>query len=178
MKELIEILECIDKRNYIKAREMAENIIYKQPNNRFALDLLVISLRYLGEATKASEISYRAQNIPFPKVSTTEDAEILWRISQLTSKFQKSAYSGNPQALAYANMGSELCKLGKLDEGRDYFQKALHIDPNCEIAHYNMGIFAYNQKDYQLCKKSMLEVIRINPGNQKAKEVLTELENQ
>jgi tetratricopeptide (TPR) repeat protein len=175
MNNILDAIDYIEKGDFINARIIAEKILADEPNNRYALQLLSIACRNLGESTKAGEILRRARNIPLPKSPTKDEAEILWRLTQITSKLQKNIYAVNPQALAYANMGAELCKLGKPNEGKSYFQKSIRIDHNCELAHYNLGLLEYNQKDFQACIKSMREVIRINPNNLKAKEVLSEL---
>jgi tetratricopeptide (TPR) repeat protein len=175
MNKILDLIDFIEKGNFIIARTMAENIIANEPNNRYALQLLSIAFRNLGESTNADEISRRALIIPLPKTPSKDELEIIWRISQITSKFFKNIYAVNPQALAYANMGAELCKLDNPNEGKKYFEKSIQTDQNCELAHYNLGILEYNQKNYQACITSMHEVIRINPNNLKAKDVLNEL---
>lgn len=175
MNKLLDAIDALEKGDFISARTIAENIIADEPNNRYALQLLSIAFRNLGESTKAGEILSRVRNIPLPKSPTKDEAEIIWRLTQITSNFQKTVYSVNPQALAYANMGAELCKLGKPNEGKSYFEKSIQLDHNCELAHYNLGLLEYNQKNFPACIKSMHEVIRINPNNLKAKDLLSEL---
>jgi len=175
MNKLLDAIDSLEKGDLLSARTIAENIIADEPNNRYALQLLSIAFRNLGESTKAGEILSRARNIPLPKSPTKDEVEIIWRLTQITSNFQKTTYAVNPQALAYANMGAELCKLGKPNEGKSYFEKSIQLDHNCELAHYNLGLLEYNKKNFPACIKSMHEVIRINPNNLKAKDLLSEL---
>jgi tetratricopeptide (TPR) repeat protein len=174
--DILLAIECSENNEFEKARDISEKVLATYPNNRYALQVLAISLRECGEAIKSEEAWQRVLSIPLPKSPSADEAEILWRLTKLTARFQKDVYQVNPQALAYANMGAELCRSGKIQEGIEYLNKAIKIDPNCELAHYNLGISAYNQGKIELAITCMKEVLRINPNNLKAKSLLEELE--
>jgi tetratricopeptide (TPR) repeat protein len=93
---------------------------------------------------------------------TIKDAEELW-------------FKRDPRALALANLGAELCREGRADEGRALLCEALDIDPDCELAHYNLGVDALDRRDADSASASFTEVLRINPHNRQARAAIDEI---
>jgi tetratricopeptide (TPR) repeat protein len=177
LDDLMLALESLEAGKYEDAESFSLKVLLIDPNNRFALQIAAMSSRILGAAEKATELWHRSLLTPLPSLPSATELDIILRIGDLTERFGHKTYlSVNPEALAYANMGAELAKLGDIQSASDLFMKAIQIDPDCELAYYNRGVMAYNTRNIPLAIASMKEVLRVNPANRKAQEALRKLQ--
>ena len=78
-------------------------------------------------------------------------------------------------AAALSNYGYTFLQMNDLKTAEIYFDKALAMDPDFELALLNKaGILLY-RKENAAAKKILLHVLKKNPNNEKAKAILTEI---
>ena len=69
---------------------------------------------------------------------------------------------------ALNNLGSIFKELGEHQKAKEYFEKAITIDPNFVSAHSNLGILFKKLGEYQKAKECYEKAIKINPNYAKA----------
>ena len=148
----------------ICASAISMKIISKDPLNYFALQIAAMTLRKLGEAKKSTEF-WQISNSVFPKDLSDKELEILERLGDLSIHFHKETYlREKPEALMYTNAAVGFSRRGDIQKAEEYLTKAIQIDPNCELAHFNCGVLAYERKDYQLATNSMKDECMATPA--------------
>ena len=63
-------------------------------------------------------------------------------------------------------------------EAIEYFQRAIQIQPQIATFHYNQGLCYLQLKAYSQAKSSLQKTVEMEPGNQKAARLLSQLERQ
>ncbi len=81
-----------------------------------------------------------------------------------------SKYNRHREALN--NLGYLYLRQGNLEQAEFYLEKVLKFYPDYELAWLNRANFAMQRENVTLLRRSLEEVIRINPGNRQAKELL------
>ena len=69
-------------------------------------------------------------------------------------------------------MGTICQELGDDQKAKDYFEKAIEINPTYAAAHYNLGVTFKELEDYQKAKECLKKAIEINPNYIKAHNIL------
>lgn len=89
-----------------------------------------------------------------------------WQNSIVLNKRAMSVTKGN--YIAHENMAFALAKRKRYDESREYYEKALQIEPNRVRNLYNLGLLALNQGEYPEARDFFLKVLEARPGNLEA----------
>lgn len=140
--------------------------------------------RRQGEFSAANKLSDLIQSLIItnkaiggPFAITPEQAAALAEASNRSVAMAEEAWhKHDPRALALANQGAELGRIGRIAEGDALLRQALTIDPDCELAHYNLAVSAYDRGDDGAVLTHLKEVLRINPHNRKAAEGIAKIE--
>jgi tetratricopeptide (TPR) repeat protein len=84
-----------------------------------------------------------------------------WRSSQ--TLWEHALSLNNENASAHVNVGSDLEKRGKLDEGIAHYREALRIEPEMAVAHSNLASALEKQGQLDEAIKHYAEALRIGP---------------
>lgn len=77
---------------------------------------------------------------------------------------------------ALTNLGYVKLAQGNLPEAENLYSRALKLDPDYEPLLMNLaGLYAY-KKDFTASKKYLNRIIALNPNNQQAKQILTQIQ--
>lgn len=133
----------------------------------------------LGDSWKAEyhfnkAVQQAPQNIEFKaKLATTKLQ--LKKIAEAEKLFTEvlEAYPKHVQSLT--NLGYLYFTQGNITQANQYYDKALTLDPDYEVALLNKaGLYNY-LKDYSKAKQLLKRLLKRNPNNQQAKQVLKQL---
>ncbi len=80
------------------------------------------------------------------------------------------------EALAHFNRGNQLLQAGKLAEAKEAFQAVLALQPETGAAHANLGLAHYHLGEAEKARHHLKEALRLMPGNQKARDLLAQLD--
>jgi tetratricopeptide (TPR) repeat protein len=81
-------------------------------------------------------------------------------------------------AEAHFNVGKALYKSGKPAAALNRYKKAVEANPDYAEAHYDIGLIYCKIKDFKKGIEEFEEVLRIDPGHKKAKEMIELCEEQ
>tara|TARA_R110002049_G_scaffold308133_1_gene511031 strand:- start:3691 stop:5652 length:1962 start_codon:yes stop_codon:yes gene_type:complete len=80
--------------------------------------------------------------------------------------YYNQVIENNPkESLAFNNIAANLMQLGKLEQAKSYFQKALDIDPDYPNTNFGLAMIANSEGDYKSASGFVLRCIRHNPTN-------------
>ncbi len=79
---------------------------------------------------------------------------------------------------ALNNMGYCFLLEEETEEAKKYFDRALQIDSDYELAWLNLANAHILMEDYTMAEKALREVLRINPANGRASTVISQLKEQ
>ena len=100
-----------------------------------------------------------------------------WETLEETRKLGEEIwFKRDPVALGLANLGAEHLRMGEIEQGLKLLNEAITRDPDCELAHYNLGAYASNTESWAQAEQHYREVVRINPENRNAREALAQIE--
>ncbi|MDB4978342.1 MAG: hypothetical protein JWM56_528 [Candidatus Peribacteria bacterium] len=75
----------------------------------------------------------------------------------------------------WSNLGAAYAHFGRTADETETYRKALAIDPHMLAARLNLGMAFMDQKKFPEAKNQLEEVLRQNPGNAMAEELLKQL---
>lgn len=85
----------------------------------------------------------------------------------------------NPKFVqALNNLGYANLVVGNITEAETFYKKALSLDPDYEPLLMNVAGFFIYKKNYTEAKQILNKVVKKNPANQQAKQVLEQLKNK
>jgi len=70
------------------------------------------------------------------------------------------------KALKFNQLGEDYFKKGDLENAFSYFNKAIETDPNCVIAHNNMGVYYWNEGKRNKALHSFIKALSIDSEDQ------------
>lgn len=80
--------------------------------------------------------------------------------------YYNQVIENNPkESLAFNNIAANLMQLGKLEQAKVYFQKALDIDPDYPNTNFGLAMIANSEGDYKSASGFVLRCISHNPTN-------------
>lgn len=90
------------------------------------------------------------------------------------TEFKKAekAAKGGEKADVFCGFGIAYGKKGDYGKALSFLKKALRINPDHLQAHYNLGVVYYHQENYQEAVREMEIVLKISPGDDKARRIL------
>ncbi len=86
----------------------------------------------------------------------------------------EKAYGAQPDCSALH--GKALYMLGREREAREYFRRALALDPSSEHALLHLGIMLAESGRYDAARQYLKRVVEVHPGNTRAKDCLAAVE--
>jgi tetratricopeptide (TPR) repeat protein len=91
------------------------------------------------------------------------DRNRTWRseLGLWTDCVRKSPGKERPQH----NLGFAYYELGRLDEARQAFERALGINPRYALSFYNLGLVCYQKKQYDEAIRHYRKASELNPGH-------------
>jgi tetratricopeptide (TPR) repeat protein len=76
-----------------------------------------------------------------------------------------------PESVEYSDRAHELWEPGKNNLAKDYYEKAIDIDPNNELAYIRLAHIYYSNDQYNKTLDLLTELMRINPYTSAREEV-------
>ncbi len=150
-REIKDLRKTFDAQYLVKTKLnhadiMGEKIFFKEKN---------------GEELYSNTLKYNIINIANFLTEIKENGII---------DFQETETNGNNQdkkpqteSEAYFNMGNSLYFLGKHEEAKEQYDKAVEIKPDFHEAWYNLGLAQYDLKDYAQAILAYQKAIDIKP---------------
>ncbi len=128
--------------------------------------------RALGFYQKAVELS--PYNLDFQNKLGTAYLQ-QQDLAKARQTFEFILSENSKQVPALNNIGYIYLLEGKTEQAYPYFDKALALDPDYELAMLNKVGYLVFKKEYATAKKWLNKILKKNPDNQKAKQMLGQL---
>ena len=90
--------------------------------------------------------------------------ELSGRLEDAAAQYREAARI-TPGAITYDNLGYVLVRLGRHDEARMYFERAIRLQANYAPAHINLGHLLYTSKQFPEAIRHYREAVRHATGN-------------
>ena len=187
LTDILAALDLLEKGEASKAMVLCNNLMTDRSAGRItdlyiewaALNVGTVAARNSGEWQMRTKFEMASANPAlYNKELLSQHPELTKRIAELMSKYLEDNFTNiNSQALEMTNAGADLAMKGRTDEARQLLQKALELDPNCELAQFNMGVYAHTMGDRALAMVSMEKVLKINPMNEQARRAIRMLKD-
>ncbi len=97
------------------------------------------------------------------------------KITEAKAVFEFILNENKKQVPALNNLGYIYLLEGKGEQANNYFEKALALDPDYELAMLNKVAYLVVKKEYKAVKKILNRVLKKNPDNAKARQMLEQL---
>lgn len=142
---------------------------------------------------RIGEALYKSGNVPRAVSYFKKSAELAPFVLDFKNKYASALASNKqlPEAVlqyneilkehpkhvsALTNLGYVKLAQGNLTEAENLYSRALKLDPDYEPLLMNLaGLYAY-KKDFNASKKYLNRIIALNPNNQQAKQILTQIQ--
>jgi tetratricopeptide (TPR) repeat protein len=178
LDDVLTALEMVEKGEPGKAMILCNHLMVDRSAGRItdlyiewaALNVGTVAARNSGEWQMRTKFETAAANPTlYKKELLSLHPELTKRIAELMSRYLESSFTkANLQALEMTNAGAELAMKGRNEEARELLSQAVALDPKCELAQFNMGVYAHTNGDRALALASMEKVLEINPMNEQA----------
>jgi tetratricopeptide (TPR) repeat protein len=175
-------LEFLEKGEPAKAMVICNNLMADRSAGRItdlyiewaALNVGTVAARNSGEWQMRTKFETASANPAlYNKELLSRHPELTKRIAELMSKYLEDNFTKtHSQALNMTNEGAEWAMKGRNDEAGPLLKKAVELDPNCELAQFNLGVYAHMMGDRELAMASMEKVLKINPMNEQARRAI------
>lgn len=93
-------------------------------------------------------------------------------LPEAEKEYEKVLVSNPKYAPAYSNLGYLKMSKGLTSQALSYYLKGLSLDPDNESLLLNLSAYYLFVKDKRSAMEQLKKIIKINPGNQKAKEAI------
>jgi tetratricopeptide (TPR) repeat protein len=182
LNDLLDALSCLEKGEPAKAMVICNNLMVDRSTGRVtdlyiewaALNIGTVAARNSGEWQMRTKFEIASANPElYNKELLSKHPEMTKRIVELMRLYIESNFTNiNPQALERTNAGAELAMKGQIDEAGRLLQQAVALDSHCELAQFNLGVYAHSIGDRALAIASMENVLKINPMNEPARRAI------
>jgi hypothetical protein len=146
----------------------------------------VITMRYTydNSADNPRNPNHPPKRVTFGLESADEMASVTFQLVAATSSdldtlkesVWRNLLNKNPQdPFALYNLGTELCKHGKLDEGISHLRATVRLNPDYPGASYNLGVALKSKGVFGEAAHSFSEALRVNPKDAAALKSATAL---
>jgi tetratricopeptide (TPR) repeat protein len=188
LEDVLMALEWVEKGEPSKAMELCNHLMVKRSTGRLqdlyvewaALNIGTVAARNAGEWQMRTRFE-RAAAKPdlYEKELLSRHPGLTKRIVDLMSRYLENSFGPqHAEALDLTNQGAEMAMKGKGDEAGILFRRAVEKDPECELAQFNMGVYANSVGDVLLAMFCMEKVLKINPTNEQARRAIRMLGNR
>ena len=159
-------------------RNVLENLVHESYENKDAWTSYRIGQAYDAAQnwTQAEVFYQRAVELAEHELDFQNKLALNWfkqgKIGQAEKGFLKLLAAYNRHREGLNNLGYLYLRQGNLMQAEVYLKRVVNFYPDYELAWLNRANFAIQKEDAILLKKALEEVIRINPQNQQAQELL------
>jgi tetratricopeptide (TPR) repeat protein len=166
----------VDKRRFDEAESYLQEAIRLKPDYSDAYNYLGVLYFRKGEVVLAIESYQKAlDNIYYMK---PQDAHFNMGYAYLSRKEYRKAALHLERAIelvpnyvdAYNNLGKAYEGLGQYYKARFNYEKAVKFNPQYADAYLNLGRLLYRSGERQKATKALTEVIKLEPGSERARE--------
>lgn len=186
-EDVLAALEFLEKGEPAKAMVICNNLMADRSAGRItdlyiewaALNVGTVAARNSGEWQMRTKFETASANPAlYNKELLSRHPELTKRIAELMSKYLEDNFTKtNSQALEMTNAGAELAMKGRNGEAGPMLKKAVELDPDCELAQFNLGVYAHTMGNRALAMDSMEKVLKINPMNEQARRAIRMLKD-
>jgi tetratricopeptide (TPR) repeat protein len=139
-----------------EAAAVAEEYLFKNPDDAQALVILAQVLKKAGHLVQAYQLARRTTELRPDKIETWSTfgqcAQSLWRLDEANAHYRKAlqrSVKKEQTALYNNNIGSVYLDKGEFDKAEPYMKKALELVPNDSLARHNMGLILLAQRKWK-----------------------------
>jgi tetratricopeptide (TPR) repeat protein len=173
-----------ERGEYKKALKYYQNSLQKHPE--FAKSLINSGTLYIrmGNTEKAIEYYERALNTQpqnenikrylflankrLEEINKEDVGENIKELLKIKDEYKNDPRYLNALGVAYINEGLYRA-------GAEYLSRAVLLMPENPVPHYNLGIALMNTGDFEYATKEFQEVLKLDPGNESAKEYISRM---
>ena len=159
----------ISSGDYENSRQVAEQILEKEPENLEALELTSIIARESGDTKSYHEISSKILEVdptnPSVNIQQAEDFVLGKKYKQARKSYQQALKAEPQNQDALFGYGQMSFYLNDLKESRSTFEKILTINPENAAAHAYLGKLEAENQNYGKAFAYIQQAVKLEPNN-------------
>jgi spore maturation protein CgeB/tetratricopeptide (TPR) repeat protein len=147
------------------------NDIFKQESGVRRLQRAQLSRQESGVIQNAQNLTQDSEiedPLLLAALKQIEDNNYVDALRNLTFALHGRELTSLERFILYISLGECCIKLGKIDEGRGFYEKSKEIDPQSEKPYIGIGDTYVQESRYSEAVKEFKSAVRLNPGSDRA----------